>query len=117
MTRRGLTIIEVVAATVLLTSLAIAVVPVIRDAQGVIDSAADVPDLLTLSELADEISEDPKAFHLEPALGVQTEFESVLAGHVRVRTVVCESDHAWILVDANGAKVCRYVRLESEESP
>jgi prepilin-type N-terminal cleavage/methylation domain-containing protein len=113
MTRRGLTLIEVVAATVLLVSLSVAAVTVIRDSRRVIEAAPDPPELLELAILADQIAARPASYGLDPATAKAGDIVFVThdGGHIVVAIAAREVDHAWIRVEQDGVAIFRYVRV------
>lgn len=117
MRRRGLTLIEVIAATVLLASLTVAVVSVLQDANQIIAARAEMPELVPLAKLADALVEAPGEFGVELD-GLKIEdvvaIDSVELGTVRLHVVSRDSTHAWIAIEAGQAVVCRYVEIDPE---
>lgn len=124
MIRRGLTLLEVVAATVLLTLVAAACLPLLvegrRWAEG-LDSPNTVEELVSV---ADDFINDSSAFGFEDASladpGFSTEIRSKSdagdAGSIRVRLLTAEdSDHAWMLFEFGRHSVLRFVPLPEPE--
>ena len=115
--RRGLTLIEVVAATVLLTLLAASGVSLIRAARASIEAPVDDSLLFDLGVFADAFVEDPERFGVITPLheladwsmaitwrdgeGVSIQPQRIRAVQVRtVRPVGSGQDHFWLVFQA-----------------
>ena len=70
--RRGLTLVEVLAATILLAVIAATCTPLIRQATHLVRDTGHSFELFELSRLADELIADPTAFGVE---SLHEEFE------------------------------------------
>ena len=129
--RRGLTLVEVVAATALLTLIVLACVPLLRGARadlaaaratvrhsGVRGFEAAVEELLRQRpDLVELALAQPEGLHQEWTVG-----EEGYAADVRVAQVVRASDeerrssHAWLVFRSGGLEIPRWVRV-SDATP
>lgn len=128
--RRGITLVEVVAASALLTLIVLACVPVLRGSRADLAAArsvaehqidreleAAVDELLRqhpgLAELA---LEQPEGIEQRWTVGDREYAAIVRVGHlVRVREDEPRSSHAWLLFTMNGVgvEIPRWVRVEA----
>lgn len=126
---RGLTLIEVLAATVLLAVLAAAVVPMLRYATDAARQQGPI-DLAQLSRAADAIIADPEQFGIDALDDVsetQITWPSGDGGRgstlvVRLMASVDVADHAWLVfswdsgTDNSGTEcVFRWVEISAED--
>ena len=113
--RSGMTLVEVLAALMLLTLIATTAVPVMRYAFGTLRAAPLGEELSELGELADAFLEDPAAFGFPGALpdeGVLVWTDEPGREPARFRVLASnEADlqHAWVAVQAQGVAVFRFL--------
>lgn len=131
--RRGLTLIEIVTATVLLTVMAAICAPLLRNAVAL--STRDRPsvDLDALSILADEVVRDSQSFGLESLnepygteieiswpdslredLELDTSVPPVHLEIVRSDGGEEELNHVWVLFTCGPFSIARWIRTEEE---
>lgn len=118
MTRRAMTLVEVLAATVLLSALAVAAVGFMRDAARVARSTDDPHrDVFELARVADGAM---KSEALVRRLAVRDRFPAAtlpVDGGPSVRLTRLDpaspdADHAWALFERHGCTVSRWVKLD-----
>ena len=122
MCRRGLTLVEVLASTVLLALIAAACTPLLRQATRLMCDPGHSFELFELSRLADALISDPTAFGLESVHG-QSNFEVAWSDQpdrsaVAVRLLTADTedvDHAWLTFACDGWVVSRWVPLEARD--
>jgi prepilin-type N-terminal cleavage/methylation domain-containing protein len=120
--RRALTLIEVLAATVLLATIAAACLPVIATArEHLISPKAPTISVDDLALIADELIADPASLGATD-LTAPEPFEFTLTddrvGTIAVRRLDCadsEVRHAWVSFEAGGASVFRWIALPAQE--
>lgn len=120
--RRGLTLVEVLAATVLLTVLAGACVPLMERAMRALDDPAAPIDRFELAVLADQFMDEPAAFGMERPPQDETIFltwpEQLDRPPVTVRRLRASDtdvDHAWIEFACGEAAVWRWIADEPQK--
>ncbi len=124
MIRRGLTLIETLAAAALLAAMAAACVPLLREAMRIgapPPSSGSAPfDRLDLAELATEIAGRPSAFGIDPATErswtVQWPLRPDLPS-VEVMRLESRSDPVgakWLVMRCGGATVLRWTPLRAK---
>lgn len=129
MTRRGFTLLEVVAATVLLTMIVAAGIPFLRSARVDLDAAAApaagidhaeletaIDDLLRQRPgLIAECMQQPAGYHFE-----WTSSERLFRAEVRLGPAVLADDeehrstHTWAVFNVDGAEFLRWMRVPSQ---
>jgi prepilin-type N-terminal cleavage/methylation domain-containing protein len=134
MSRRGLTLIEVLAATILLAAMSAVCIGLVREAR--LATEAEVPQtdshqLVYLHRLAEQVAVDPSAFGIEVEALTGTEitdeldFDDLrgdLHGPVSYRLLYPdepETGHAWVVLSVDGAQVVVPVErpIASDERP
>lgn len=134
MRRRGLTLIEVLASTALLTLIAVACVPLLGQALKSLDQESESQDI-DLAKIADELLANPAKFGLDAdqLAELQEETELVLPpdlqladadsptpGHVEV-TAMClraadpQTEHGWLVIRAAGQRAYRWLKIPKDE--
>ena len=122
MRRRGLTLLEVLASTVLLTMLAGACVPLLRKAMNDLRRPDEPFALVELTQLAELFLADPSAFGVE---SLPSELDKL---HVfwpeqpdrspvtvrRWRADTPPPDHAWLSFSCEGQRIFRWLAVEAE---
>lgn len=122
--RRAMTLVEVLAATVLLAMLAAACMPLLQRAMRALDepSPPDAPfGLLELSQLADSFLADASAFGVE-SLSEQDELQLPWPEHpqrpvVTVRRLTAqdaEADHSWLAFSSGKTCIFRWVPVDHD---
>lgn len=119
--RRGLTLLEVVAAAVLLASSVVVCLPLIKD----IAAAESRPPIevacLDLGDLAERILTDPKDVGLGTHLNLRPGLDVELAWpdeperpriRVRVQSSQMSADHAWLVLECQGVSAARCIPIE-----
>ena len=119
--RRGQTLIEVLAATVLLAILAATCMPLLQRAMRALQTTKPPFELLELAQFADSLVADPSAFGVEaPSQLAELQLpwpehhDRPLITVRRLSTSDPESDHAWLTFSCGGGAVYRWVPLERE---
>jgi prepilin-type N-terminal cleavage/methylation domain-containing protein len=120
MSRRGLTLVEVLAATVLLAAMSAVCIALVREARlaGEAEvSQADAHSLVYLHGLAEQVAVDQSVFGIEVESLTGTEVTGELdfdalrgdfRGPVNYRLLYPdepEADHAWVVLTVDGAQV------------
>ena len=123
-TRRALTLIEVLAATVLLTLIAATCVPLLRSAvravRPPVPPTDQAPfDRTDLETLADLVMVDPAAAGLALPLSDDTEIAwpdepDRPAVRVTYLAPAAEADHAWLVFDCGPWRVQRWVEIQEK---
>lgn len=115
-TRRGMTLVEVVAALVLLATLAGAIVPLLQSSARALAPAPSAPDLVRLGDFAARLLTDPRALGLtEEALSAGTLNQQLPCPggpSVRVTRLEAGADHAWLIFECGNAVIARWVFVE-----
>ena len=118
---RGLTLVEVLAATVLLAILAATCMPLLQRAMRALETIKQPFELLELAQFADSLLADPSAFGVEaPSQLAELQLswpEQPDRSLITVRRLSAsdpESDHAWLTFSCGGRAVYRWVPLEPE---
>ncbi len=118
---RGLTLVEVLAATVLLAILAATCMPLFQRAMRALQTTKPPFELLELAQSADSVLADPSAFGVEaPAQLAELQLpwpehhDRPLITVRRLSAFDSESDHAWLTFSCGGQTVYRWVPLERE---
>ncbi len=115
--RRGLTLVEVLTATVLMAILVAACVPILRQATGALGAPRRLLAIRPLATLADQFVAEPSAFGLDSAV-VERSFEiqwpEVVAERPSVLVRHLEHDdpavgHGWLVFTCEGACVVRWL--------
>jgi hypothetical protein len=112
MTRRALTIIEVMAATVLLAALAVAVVPVLRDARAQVEARESRLEIFELGLIADRLVDEPEALGVPQDWPDQVTPRSVIINVAGTAISVRRVRACWIIFEHAGTSVARYVPPE-----
>ncbi len=123
--RHGLTLVEVLASTVLLTLVAATCMPLLRQAMRGLREPATPFELLELVEFADAFVADPAAFgfdEIQPVDG-EAQLESPWPQDpdrpaVAVRRLTVDdqdADHAWLTFTCDRWTVCRWKAVEPQE--
>jgi hypothetical protein len=120
--RVGLTLIEVLAATVLLGVLAVTCVPLLRDiAVTATQSPVEIDDL-DLAVAADAIIEDRSSLGLdtwptEPTLIPWPDDPSRRLIEVRVQSSPSVTDGGWLTFRCDASTLVRWVAVDPEQNP
>ena len=123
MRRRGLTLLEVLASTVLLTMLAWACVPLLRQAMNDLRQMDEPFALVELTQLVEMFLADPSAFGIEalPSPGDELHLpwpeqsdRSPVIVH-RLSTDAGPHDHAWLRFTNRGQHIFRWIPVEVEQ--
>ena len=123
MRRRGLTLLEVLASTVLLTMLAWACVPLLRKAMSDLRQSDEPLALVELTQLAGLFLADPAAFGVESLPSEQDELhlpwpEQSDRSPVKVRRMSSDAeplDHAWLSFTNESQHIFRWIGIEDEQ--
>lgn len=122
--RRGLTLIEVLAATVLLSMLAASCIPLLRLAMTDLRHQDESFDLIELSLFVDEMLAEPSEFNLDSAMFAETSEhtinwpKSTTGTSVIMRRLVSDNpkaNHAWLSFSCNGKSVFRWIPVDNED--
>ena len=123
MRRRGLTLVEVLASTVLLTMLAWACVPLLQQAMNDLRQMDEPFVLVELTQLAEMFLADPSAFGVEalPSQGDELQLpwpEQSDRSPVIVHRLSADGealDHAWLSFTSQGQHIFRWLPVEAEK--
>ncbi|MCP3902961.1 MAG: prepilin-type N-terminal cleavage/methylation domain-containing protein [Planctomycetes bacterium] len=119
MTHRGLTLVEVLASTVLLVVIATVCLPTITAAREHLAADPDAVPVDLLGAAADEFMAEPESHGVEslPELE-QVEITTSSLGPIVVTHVEgpMDSAHVWLRFSAGTTSVFRWVRLPEEEA-
>ncbi|MCH8825290.1 MAG: prepilin-type N-terminal cleavage/methylation domain-containing protein [Planctomycetes bacterium] len=120
---RGLTLIEVLAATVLLSMLAASCIPLLRLAMTDLRHQDESFDLIELSLFVDEVLSKPTDFNLDLEMIAQSSQhtinwpDSATGASIIMRRLVSDNpkvDHAWLCFTSNGQSVFRWIPVDNE---
>jgi prepilin-type N-terminal cleavage/methylation domain-containing protein len=119
MSRRGLTLLEVLAATVLLAILAGACVPVLQRALSALRPSQRQFELLELARVADSVVAEPSAFGVD-AVSEASEQRMGWPDHtdrpvITVRLLAADdpdAEHGWLAFSSGGWTVHRWMELD-----
>jgi prepilin-type N-terminal cleavage/methylation domain-containing protein len=119
MSRRGLTLLEVLAATVLLAILAGACVPVLQRALPALRPPQRQFELLDLARVADSVVAEPSAFGVD-AVFEANELRMGWPDHtdrpaITVRLLAADDsddEHGWLVFSSGGWTVHRWMELD-----
>ncbi len=122
MRHRGLTLLEVLASTVLLTMLAWACVPLLRKAMNDLRQPDEQFALVELTQLAERFLVDPAAFGVESPPSERDELhlswpEQSDRSPVIVRRLSAQAgphDHAWLSFTGEGQRIFRWIAIKEE---
>lgn len=125
MRRRGLTLLEVLASTVLLTMLASACLPLLRQAMSDLRRTDEPFALVELTQLAELFLADPSAFGVESLPLPLDELhlpwpERPGRSPVTVHRWIADTapppppDHAWLSFSCEGQRIFRWLAVEAE---
>ncbi|MEE9128652.1 MAG: prepilin-type N-terminal cleavage/methylation domain-containing protein [Phycisphaerales bacterium] len=122
MRRRGLTLLEVLASTVLLTMLASACLSLLRQAMSDLRQMDEPFALVELTQLAELFLADPSAFGVESLPSQSDELhlpwpERPGRSPVTVRRLSTDTsphDHAWLSFSCEGQRIFRWLAVEAE---
>ena len=123
--RRGLTLLEVLASTVLLTMLAWACGPLLRKAMNDLRQPDEPFALIELTQLAGMFLADPSAFGVESPPSELDELHlpwpdqsdrSPVVVH-RLSAEAGPHDHAWLSFTSEGQRIFRWIAIEQESEP
>ena len=123
MRRRGLTLLEVLASTVLLTMLASACLPLLRQAMNDLRQTDEPFALIELTQLAEIFLADPAAFGVEalPSQGDELQLpwpEQSDRSPVIVHRLSADGealDHAWLRFTSEGQRIFRWIAIDDEQ--
>ncbi|MCH8825273.1 MAG: prepilin-type N-terminal cleavage/methylation domain-containing protein [Planctomycetes bacterium] len=122
--RRGLTLIEVLAATVLLSMLAASCVPLLRLVMNDLRHQDEHFDLIELSRFVDEILAEPSEFYLDPDMFSESGEHTINWPESKIGTSVImhrlisddpKANHAWLNFSCNGKSVFRWIPVDNED--
>ncbi len=124
MRRRGLTLLEVLASTVLLTMLASACVPLLRKAMNDLRQPDKPFALVELTLLAELFLTDPPAFGVESLPSQSDELhlpwpERPGRSPVTVRRWHADTpprDHAWLSFSCEGQRIFRWLAVKADDA-
>jgi len=119
MSRRGLTLLEVLAATVLLAILAGACVPMLRSALPALRPPQRQFELLELARVADSVVAEPSVFGVD-AVSEAGEQRMGWPGHtdrpvITIRLLAADDsdpEHGWLVFSSGGWTVHRWMELD-----
>jgi hypothetical protein len=123
MSRRGLTFVEILAATVLLSLLVAACLPVLTESMAALGRETLLPDTVGLARVADRFLSDPAAFDVKDFSPRETEsLEIVIPEDLRepnlevvhVKVLGLEShdvEHCWLIFGSEALAVARWMKL------
>ncbi len=122
--RRGLTLLEVLASTVLLTMLASACLPLLRQAMSDLRQTDEPFALVELTQLAELFLADPSAFGVESLPSELDELhlpwpEQSDRSPVTVRRLSADApphDHDWVSFSCEGQRVFRWLAVEADDA-
>ncbi len=115
-TRSCMTLVEVLAALVLLTLIATATIPVLRSAFGTLRAPPVGEEFSQLGQLADAFVADPAAFGFlgglpDAGLLIRTDQPGrELASFLVLASQQADVEHAWVAVEAGGMVVFRWLQ-------
>lgn len=121
--RRGLTLIEVLAATVLLSMIAASCVPLLRLAMNDLRHQDEPFDLIELSLFVDEVLAEPTEFNLDPetfteSSDCQIDWPDSSDGNSVTMSRLINDDstanHAWLKFSCNNQSVFRWIPIDVE---
>ncbi len=115
--RRGLTLVEVLTATVLMAILVAACVPILRQATVALDAPRRPVAIRPLASLADQFVAEPSAFGPDSAMterSFEIQWPDVVAERPSVLVQHLEHDdqavgHGWLVFTCDGASVVRWL--------
>ena len=124
MRRRGLTLLEVLASTVLLTMLASACLPLLRQAMSDLRPTDEPFALVELTQLAELFLADPPAFGVESLESQSDELhlswpEQPDRSPVTVRRLSVDApppDHVWVSFSCQGQRIFRWLAVEADDA-
>ena len=124
MRRRGLTLLEVLASTVLLTLLASACLPLLRQAMSDLRRTDEPFALVELTQLAELFLADPSAFGVASLPSQLDELhlpwpEQPDRSPVTVRRLSADTpppDHAWLSFSCEGQRIFRWLAVEADDA-
>lgn len=125
MNRRGLTLLEVIAATALLTVVVAACLPMLAEARRWAECQQKTETLSELMRVADDFLVDPSKYGVNPddvtkpgfVAEISTDSISDHLGIVSIRLLTAAgADHVWLRFDAVGRSVLRYSTLSATVS-
>ena len=121
---RGLTLVEVIAAVVLMATLAVAIVPMLQASASISGRATPAADLVRLGAFADQLFADPRTFGLTDEALANGPLDTLIPfpGGAPVRLTRLEptrasSDHSWLSLESDGAAVVRWVYDDRNARP
>ena len=123
--RRGLTLLEVLASTVLLTMLASACLGLLRQAMSDLRQTDEPFALVELTQLAELFLADPSAFGVESLPSQVDELhlpwpEQPDRSPVTVRRLTADApspNHAWVSFSCEGQRIFRWLVVKTEREP
>ncbi len=123
MRRRGLTLLEVLASTVLLTLLASACLPLLQQAMSDLRQTDEPFAMVGLTQLAELFLADPSAFGVASLPSELDELhlpwpEQPDRSPVTVRRLSADApphDHAWVSFSCEGQRIFRWLAAEAEQ--
>ena len=124
MRRRGLTLLEVLASTVLLTMLASACLPLLQKAMSDLRQTDEPFALVELTQFAELFLADPLAFGIESLPSESDELQVPGLAQpdrspVTVRRLSADApphDHAWVSFSCEGQRVFRWLAVEANDA-
>lgn len=120
MHRRGLTLLEVLAAAVLLTVLATTCMPLLRKAMRDLREPEESVAIFDLAQFADDFVADPSAFDAESITPVAEAIQVPWLEHpdrpavrvLRLNAIGSDTDHAWLRFACGNRTVVRWIAVE-----
>lgn len=120
-TRRAMTLLEVLAAVVLLGIMAVTLLPLLREVAAAND-APESPTIEPLIDLADAVVEDPESFGLkdwpmEPATVSLSGHDAISSVTVRALPALSMKGGGWLVIESGKVQLIRWVAMKVEEQP
>lgn len=118
---RALTLVEVLAATVILAMLAGAVVPLLADARRTLEHEQSTIEIIDLEQLAADFVDEPKSFGFEDDLLTLTELtipwpDAPDQPDVRISRIDTEdAHHIWLIFECDSLSVSHWLIKPKEE--
>lgn len=121
--RHGLTLLEVLAATVLLTMIAAVCTPLLRQAIRHLHEPDATVLIFDLAQFADGLVADPSEFDVESVQSVTGELQLPWLQHPdrpavivrRLNAIDPNTDHAWLSFTCGNNTVFRWIALEVDQ--
>ncbi len=119
MRRRGLTLIEVLAATVLLSLIAATCLPLMQKAARDLAAAPTSPtwDIIELQDYLDEVADDPTGFGIEvwpPDAATINWPDGAMRSAVELRRAHETATHVWLEASCDGQRIFVWAALPDD---